>query len=209
MTDFLDSLLNLIQSLQAVASAWRKLRRFLATAPFSSKRPPQRRTPQPRSFPTSKSLKSARPSQPDQARQARYLAMQKRMAQLAGSEAASKALFRSLVQKYPNRGADWYYSEALQILNQREQEARRSALLQQKAQGSSKPATDQANSNQANSKATVQPVASEAPISIPASPSDYLIPGIQNLDDVKWARYLALERQIFELAETPEAARSQ
>jgi len=62
-----------------------------------------------------------------EAERGKHWALQKQMVQLAGSDAAARGLFKSLVQKYPGKPAEWYYCEALEILRKRQEEAQRLA----------------------------------------------------------------------------------
>lgn len=50
------------------------------------------------------------------ARQAKYMALQARMVELAGSETLARTLYKSLVQEYPGKGGEWYYLKAIRIL---------------------------------------------------------------------------------------------
>lgn len=48
--------------------------------------------------------------------QAHYEQLQARLVELAGSDAVARVLFKCLIDRYPGKGAEWYYQQAIEIL---------------------------------------------------------------------------------------------
>lgn len=51
-----------------------------------------------------------------QPKQEQYRQLQARLVALAGGDAVARVLFKSLVDRYPGKSAEWYYQQAIEIL---------------------------------------------------------------------------------------------